>query len=75
MDKVDEEAKFVKAVDKILPLLMIELGEKKAYWSRHDITLDALKENKKTMFVSAHVSPYYDMIFDWLDKRGNISNS
>mgnify|MGYP000932359610 CR=1 FL=1 len=59
MDKIDEEAKFVKAIDKILPLLMIELKEGKAYWDRYNITIAALEENKKPILISDAVAPYY----------------
>src|SRR5690606_19672033 len=40
MDKVDEEAKFVKAVDKILPVMMIELGlSDRNIWQEKQVTL------------------------------------
>jgi putative hydrolase of HD superfamily len=72
MDKVDEEAKFVKAVDKILPLIMIDLGEGRAYWRRHKINTSKLRKNKEPIFVSDIVAPYYEMLFEWLDKNGNL---
>lgn len=72
MDKADEEAKFVKAVDKLLPLLMIGLHEREDYWRRHGINATNLRENKKTIFVSDAVSPYYEMIFAWLDKNAEL---
>jgi putative hydrolases of HD superfamily len=65
-NKVDEEAKFVKAVDKLLPVLMVNLGEKDAFWHRHKITLEMEIENKHTIEVSDVMAPYYDMIIDWL---------
>lgn len=73
MDKVDEEAKFVKAVDKILPVIMIELSlVNDPFWERLGITLAKERENKVTIHVSDYVSPYYELLLDWLDKRGNI---
>lgn len=75
MDKASEEAKFVKAVDKILPVVMVELGEKTAYWKRHNITLQMEVDNKKTIHVSDIVSPYYEKLIAWLDKRDNIPKS
>jgi putative hydrolase of HD superfamily len=72
MDKVDEEAKFVKAVDKILPLIMIDLGEGRAHWRRHKINTTKLRKNKEPIFVSDIVAPYYEMLFEWLDKNGNL---
>lgn len=73
--KVDEEARFVKAVDKILPLLVIELGESSDFWNRHNITLDMERQNKVTIRVSDHVAPYYERVIVWLEERGNIPTS
>jgi putative hydrolases of HD superfamily len=72
MDKTDDEAKFVKAVDKLLPVIMVELGEKEAFWKRHNITLEMERDNKVTIHVSDYVSPYYEKLINWLDERGNI---
>jgi 5'-deoxynucleotidase YfbR-like HD superfamily hydrolase len=71
-EKIDEEAKFVKAVDKILPLIVIELGENSEFWNRHKITLGMERENKVTILVSDHVAPYYKRVIDWLEARGNM---
>jgi putative hydrolase of HD superfamily len=71
-DKIDEEAKFVKAVDKILPLLVIELGESSDFWNRHKITLEMEQKNKVTIRVSDHVAPYYERVISWLESRGNM---
>jgi len=71
-DKIDEEAKFVKAVDKFIPLIIIDQGEGSEFWNRHKITLDMMRKNKVTIKVSDHVAPYYDKILDWLDERNNM---
>lgn len=71
-DKTDEEAKFVKAVDKILPLIVIELGESSDFWNRHKITLEMEQKNKVTIRVSDHVAPYYERVISWLESRGNM---
>jgi hypothetical protein len=71
-EKLDEEARFVKAVDKILPLLVIELGESSEFWSRHKITLEMERENKVTILVSDHVAPYYERVITWLESRDNM---
>ena len=71
-EKIDEEAKFVKAVDKILPLLTIELGESSAFWQRHKITLEMERKNKVTILVSDYVAPYYERVLVWLEDRGNM---
>ncbi len=74
MERIDEEARFVKAVDKLLPPIMIELsGEQE--WKRLGITLAAEKENKTSLRVSKYISPYYELLLEWLDERGNIPKS
>lgn len=65
-DKRDEEAKFVYAVDKILPVLMVNLGEKSAFWERHKITLQMEADQKVTILKSSYVAPYYQKLLDWL---------
>ena len=72
MDKISEEAKFVKAVDKLLPLIMIELGEGTRYWKRHGINRNNLATDKQTIKVSKVIEPYYEKTFAWLDKNGNL---
>lgn len=72
MEKADEEARFVKAVDKLLPVIMVELSEKEQFWKKHDITLQMERDNKVTIHVSDFVSPYYDKLIAWLDERDNI---
>lgn len=71
-DKRSEEAKFVYAVDKILPVIMVELGLKDRSWESYAITLDMYTENKKTILRSDIVAPYYEKLITWLDERGNI---
>lgn len=71
-DKIDEEAKFTYAVDKILPILMVELADAKGIWKQKAITLEMERENKKSMLASDVVSPYYQKLIDWLDERGNM---
>lgn len=73
MDKHNEEAKFVKAVDKILPVIMIERGlENDNFWHNNAISLQDEKTNKVSIRVSEHVSPYYEKLIAWLDERNNI---
>lgn len=73
MDKLDDEARFVKAVDKLLPVIMIELDDKPAdFWRKLNVTLEMERDNKVTIHVSEHVTPYYELLLSWLDERGNI---
>jgi putative hydrolase of HD superfamily len=64
--KHDEEAKFVYAVDKLLPAIMVNLGEKSDFWKRHKITADKMAEKKKNILVSDIVAPYYDQLLEWM---------
>lgn len=64
--KVNEEARFVKAVDKILPVLMVNLGEKAVFWQRHKITLEMEINDKVSLKVSDAVAPYYERLIEWL---------
>lgn len=68
MDKADEEAKFVKAVDKILPVLMINLGEKSAFWHRHKITLQMEIDSKASVKISEYFAPYYEKLIEWMSE-------
>jgi putative hydrolase of HD superfamily len=65
-NKANEEAKFVKAVDKMLPALMVNLGEKEAFWQRHKITLEMEIQEKVSLKVSDAFAPYYDRLIEWL---------
>lgn len=73
MDKLDEEARFVKAVDKLLPVIMIELNDDPTiFWNKHKITLAMEQDNKVSIHVSELMSPYYEALIDWLDSRGHM---
>lgn len=72
MDKADEEAKFVKAVDKLLPAIMIELAQPNQPWSSLGITLDIERENKVSIRVSDYLAPYYEKLIAWLEERDTI---
>ena len=55
-DRRDEEAKFVKAVDKLLPPIMINLGEKSDFWHRHKVTLTRESgEKAKSLAISKYI--------------------
>lgn len=71
-DKLDEEAKFTYAVDKLLPVIMIELANAEAIWNDKQLTLAMERDNKVTILRSDIVAPYYEQLLAWLDERGNI---
>lgn len=66
-DRADPEAKFVYAVDKILPVLMVNLGEKSAFWERHQISLHMQATEKiEKIRVSEYIAPYYEELLAWM---------
>lgn len=65
----DEEAKFVYALDKLLPVLLVNLGEKNKYWNRHKITKEMLLAKKEKMKVSKYIAPYYVELHKWLNEH------
>lgn len=71
MERASEEARFVKAADKLLPPLMIELSGA-SEWQRLGITLAMEKNKKQSLHVSKYLSPYYELLLAWLDQRGSI---
>lgn len=74
IDDANEEVKFVKAVDKMLPVLMTELSGRDE-WERIGVTDEMQRQKKLSMQISKHVWPYYDLLMSWLDERGNIPKS
>lgn len=71
-DKIDEEAKFAYAVDKLLPVIMIEIADARAIWNQKQITLAMEREIKVNILRSDYVAPYYEKLLTWLDDRDNI---
>jgi len=71
-DKIDEEAKFAYAVDKILPVIMIELSLDQKTWQEYGINLEMYRKNKITILKSDIAAPYYKKLLAWLDERDNI---
>jgi len=61
-----EEAKFVYALDKIMPIVLIFIGEGYS-WQKDNVTLDQLHSNKKPkVALSAAIKPYYDQLYELL---------
>lgn len=71
-DKLDEEARFVYAIDKLLPVIMIELDDAAAVWRRMGITLEMERRSKVSILQSDIVAPYYEKLLTWLEERDNI---
>jgi putative hydrolase of HD superfamily len=69
-DHTDPEARFVYVVDKILPPVMVHLGEKGDFWQKNNISLDMHYNNKKSkMQISPEASVYFDLLHEWLDSQ------
>lgn len=65
-EMADEEAKFVYALDKLLPILLVNLYEKHAYWAKYKITFEQFAEKKKQMLASKYIAPYYNELLEWM---------
>jgi putative hydrolase of HD superfamily len=61
-----EEAKFIYALDKIMPVIVIFLAEGYT-WKKENLTLDKLYDNKASkVAVSDAIKPYYDELYKLL---------
>lgn len=70
MQKSDEEAKFVYTVDKMLPPLMVNLGEAEKFWKRNKITKQMhVKEKQNKMQHSPELKDYAKMLADFLPEK------
>lgn len=66
-DKSDPEARFVYTIDKILPSVMVNLGEKEAFWHRHKITREMEEAEKRhKMHHSPEALPYLEVLLQWM---------
>lgn len=66
-NKVNDEAKFVYTVDKMLPALMVNLGEKDAFWNKHKITKEMhASEKTDKMKHSPELEGYDELLNEWL---------
>ena len=65
--KIDDESKFVYAVDKILPALIVNLGEKEQFWQRYSVTQKKFEAEKAPKIaVSEEIAAYYNEFIDWM---------
>jgi len=66
-EKHDAEAKFVYTVDKMLPPVLINLGEKERFWRKNKVTREMHEHEKsKKMQHSPEALPYLDALNEWL---------
>lgn len=68
-EKRDAEAKFVYTIDKLLPPLLINLGEKEGFWVKNKVTREMHElEKKQKMRHSPEALPYLEALNEWLRK-------
>lgn len=66
-DRRDAEAKFVYTIDKMLPPLLVNLGEKEAFWIKNKVTKEMHEaEKSKKMQYSPEALPYLEALNKWL---------
>jgi putative hydrolase of HD superfamily len=62
-NKTDAEAKFIYALDKIMPIFVIFIG-KGLTWQQEGVTLDRLHAHKEPKVkLSPEIAPYYDELY------------
>lgn len=67
--KADEEAKFVYALDKIMPVLLIFIGEGRT-WQEEGITLEMLHHIKRDkVTLSPEIDRYYQELYALLEEH------
>lgn len=67
-----EEAKFVYALDKIMPIMLIYLNDGYT-WKQEGITVARLHKAKKDkVTVSKEIKPYYDQLYELLTKSPHL---
>jgi putative hydrolase of HD superfamily len=61
-----KEAKFVYALDKIMPVMLIIINQGYS-WQKNEITLEMIDEAKRhKVTVSPEIKPYYDQLYDFM---------
>lgn len=70
-DRADQEAQFVYALDKIVPLINIYLDDGRS-WKSDGVDLQTLREHKKDKFDdSPRVEKYYEKLMDLFAREEN----
>lgn len=70
--KASEEAKFIYALDKIMPIIVNYLGNGHG-WHKHKVTIEMLHSNKQTkVAISPEISKYYDQLYDLLTQHSEL---
>jgi 5'-deoxynucleotidase YfbR-like HD superfamily hydrolase len=69
--KDSEEAKFVYALDKIMPIMLIFIGGGYS-WRKEHVTLEQLHQTKQAkVALSPAIKPYYDQLYKLLLRHGH----
>ncbi len=65
--KRNEEAKFVYTIDKLLPPILINIGEKAEFYKKHKVTREMHEaEKRKKMTQSQVLLPYTEELIEWM---------
>ncbi len=65
----DEEAKFVYALDKVMPVMLAYMA-KGHNWHKYDITIDSLHEQKITkVAISPKINDYYQQLYGLIQQH------
>jgi putative hydrolase of HD superfamily len=68
-DKQDAEARFVYTIDKMLPPIMINLGQKDKFWVPNKVTREMHEAEKRDkMMLSEEASDYCELLIEWLSQ-------
>jgi 5'-deoxynucleotidase YfbR-like HD superfamily hydrolase len=65
----DEEAKFVYALDKVMPVLLAYMA--KGYrWDKYEVTVEELHKNKQAkVALSPEVNEYYEQLYELIQQH------
>lgn len=74
-ERKTEEAKFVYALDKIMPALIMYIGDGYG-WHKHNITIDDFRaEKEKKVAVSPEIVPYYQELYELIKSNPHLMPS
>lgn len=65
-DHLDDEAEFVYVIDKMLPAIMVNLGQKDKFWHERKITQEAHTAKIRKMERSSPASVYTEKLIAWM---------
>lgn len=71
-NKVDNEANFVYALDKIMPIIVMVISDGKT-WKKRGVTLEQIRESKRPKIAkSPQIIPYFEELLTYLEENPGI---